>query len=119
MVENKGPEFFGFSHPTIQNLIQSCPGARKCTSYEWQKFEVIKESTERPAETHTAPPDSHVTPVDCHAAPMDTSTPTTGSSLRSTDQSLLDIPRVNFERFGRRAFSCASPSLWNSLPLVL
>ncbi|XP_008279897.1 transforming growth factor beta regulator 1 isoform X2 [Stegastes partitus] len=26
-----GADFFGFSHPTIQNLIQSCPGARKCS----------------------------------------------------------------------------------------
>ncbi|XP_005378491.1 PREDICTED: transforming growth factor beta regulator 1 isoform X2 [Chinchilla lanigera] len=25
-----GADFFGFSHPTILNLIQSCPGARKC-----------------------------------------------------------------------------------------
>ena len=33
--------------------------------------------------------------------------------------SLIVIPRVNLERFGRRAFSCAGPSLWNSLPLVL
>ena len=40
-------------------------------------------------------------------------------SLRSTDQSLLVVPRVNLERFGRRAFSCAGPSLWNALPLVL
>ena len=40
-------------------------------------------------------------------------------SLRSADQSLLVVPRVNLERFGRRAFSCAGPSLWNSLPLVL
>ena len=40
-------------------------------------------------------------------------------SLRSADQSLLVVPRVNLERFRRRAFSCAGPSLWNSLPLVL
>ncbi|XP_018424097.1 PREDICTED: transforming growth factor beta regulator 1 [Nanorana parkeri] len=40
--ENTGPYFFGFTHPTIQNLIQSCPGARKCSSYEWVKFEVWK-----------------------------------------------------------------------------
>ncbi|KAM5132544.1 transforming growth factor beta regulator 1 [Mantella aurantiaca] len=40
--ENAGPYFFGFAHPTIQNLIQSCPGARKCSSYEWVKFEVWK-----------------------------------------------------------------------------
>ena len=40
-------------------------------------------------------------------------------SLRSADQSLLIVPRVNLEWFGRRAFSCAGHSLWNSLPLVL
>ena len=27
-------------------------------------------------------------------------------SLRSADMSLLVVPRVNMERFGRRAFSC-------------
>ena len=37
-----GPEFFGFSHPTIQYLIQSLPGARKCTKYQWVKFELPK-----------------------------------------------------------------------------
>ena len=39
--------------------------------------------------------------------------------LRSADLSLVVVPRVNSERFGRRAFSVAGPSLWNSLPLVL
>ena len=40
-------------------------------------------------------------------------------SLRSADMSLLVVPMVNLERFGRQAFSCAGPSLWNSLPCVL
>ncbi|KAK3570023.1 hypothetical protein QTP86_009188, partial [Hemibagrus guttatus] len=35
-----GVDFFGFSDPTIQNLIQSCPGARKCSNYQWVRFEV-------------------------------------------------------------------------------
>ncbi|XP_058244564.1 transforming growth factor beta regulator 1 isoform X1 [Hemibagrus wyckioides] len=35
-----GADFFGFSDPTIQNLIQSCPGARKCSNYQWVRFEV-------------------------------------------------------------------------------
>ncbi|KAK2153052.1 hypothetical protein LSH36_309g00035 [Paralvinella palmiformis] len=38
----KGAEFFGLSHPTIQNLIQSCPGAKKCSNYKWQRFEVSR-----------------------------------------------------------------------------
>lgn len=36
-----GADFFGFSHPTIQNLIQSCPGARKCTKYVKQNRENV------------------------------------------------------------------------------
>ncbi|XP_008424213.1 transforming growth factor beta regulator 1 isoform X1 [Poecilia reticulata] len=39
-----GADFFGFSHPTIQNLIQSCPGARKCSNYRWVRFEVCRHS---------------------------------------------------------------------------
>ncbi|TNN75009.1 Transforming growth factor beta regulator 1 [Liparis tanakae] len=38
-----GADFFGFSHPTIQNLIQSCPGARKCSNYRWIRFEVCRD----------------------------------------------------------------------------
>ena len=36
----KGAHFFGISHPTIQNLIQSSPGTRKLTLYKQQRFEV-------------------------------------------------------------------------------
>lgn len=39
----KGPDFFGLSHPVVQNLIQSCPGAKKCEGYKWIKFEVSKD----------------------------------------------------------------------------
>uniref|UniRef100_A0A674BXV5 Transforming growth factor beta regulator 1 n=1 Tax=Salmo trutta TaxID=8032 RepID=A0A674BXV5_SALTR len=35
-----GADFFGFSHPTVQNLIQSFPGAHKCSNYLWIRFEV-------------------------------------------------------------------------------
>lgn len=35
-------EFFGLSQPTVQNLIQSLPGACRCTGYEWKKIEVIQ-----------------------------------------------------------------------------
>lgn len=38
----KGAKFFGLSHPTILNLIQSSLGARKCTNYKWTRFEVSK-----------------------------------------------------------------------------
>ncbi|XP_002708791.2 transforming growth factor beta regulator 1 [Oryctolagus cuniculus] len=42
-----GADFFGFSHPTIHNLIQSCPGARKCINYQWVKFDVCKPGDEQ------------------------------------------------------------------------
>ncbi|CAD6241048.1 GSCOCG00009097001-RA-CDS [Cotesia congregata] len=42
----KGASFFGISHPTIQNLIQSSPGTRKLPLYKPQKFEVSKNSIE-------------------------------------------------------------------------
>ncbi|KAG7205038.1 hypothetical protein KM043_005419 [Ampulex compressa] len=38
----KGADFFGISHPTIQNLIQSTPGTRKLVMYKQQRFEVSK-----------------------------------------------------------------------------
>ena len=37
-------------------------------------------------------------------------------SLRSADQNLLTVKRYNLERYGRRSFSVAGPSLWNALP---
>ncbi|XP_074652847.1 transforming growth factor beta regulator 1-like [Tubulanus polymorphus] len=40
--KGKGAEFFGFSQPTIQNLIQSSLGARKCSNYKWVKYEVCR-----------------------------------------------------------------------------
>lgn len=42
----QGAQFFGLTHPSIQNLIQSCPGARKCVNYKWIKFEVNKTNTD-------------------------------------------------------------------------
>jgi hypothetical protein len=39
-------------------------------------------------------------------------------SLRSSDQQLLVNPRCTTE-FGKRAFSCASPSIWNKIPLEI
>ena len=40
-------------------------------------------------------------------------------TLRSGGGLFLDVPRVNLERYGRRASVCAGPTLWNSLPLEL
>lgn len=34
-----GPEFFGFSHPTILNLIQTMSNAEKCTKYKPTHFQ--------------------------------------------------------------------------------
>ena len=37
-------------------------------------------------------------------------------ALRSAGQALLTVPRHNLERYGRRSFACAGPTLWNALP---
>ena len=40
-------------------------------------------------------------------------------TLRSLDTSLLSVPRLCLETFGRRSFSVFGPTVWNSLPLSL
>ncbi|XP_063960012.1 uncharacterized protein LOC129266127 [Lytechinus pictus] len=39
---DRSQEFFGFSHPTIQNLIQGLAGATQCMAYRWLRFEECK-----------------------------------------------------------------------------
>ena len=41
------------------------------------------------------------------------------SGARAGWKSLAVVPKINLERYGRRAFSCAGPTLWNALPLNL
>ncbi|KAJ1676053.1 hypothetical protein EV182_000046 [Spiromyces aspiralis] len=38
-----GPDYFGFSHPTIAKMIQDLPGVEKCKNYVFQKFVEMKE----------------------------------------------------------------------------
>ena len=40
-------------------------------------------------------------------------------SLRSAEQNLLAIKRYNLERYVRRSFSVAGPSLWNAPPSAI
>ena len=40
-------------------------------------------------------------------------------NLRSEDQHLLVSPRWRLERFGKRSFAKAAPTLWNPLPMVI
>jgi len=40
MAADCGAEFFGLAHPTVQYLIQSCAGARKCVNYRGALFEL-------------------------------------------------------------------------------
>ena len=42
-----------------------------------------------------------------------------GQSLRSTARGHLDVTHLKTSAYGRRAFSFASPSAWNSLPNYL
>ncbi|KAJ1798428.1 hypothetical protein LPJ75_006857, partial [Coemansia sp. RSA 2598] len=38
-----GPDYFGFSHPTIAKMIQDLPGADRCRSYIMQHFVEMKD----------------------------------------------------------------------------
>ncbi|XP_065056672.1 transforming growth factor beta regulator 1-like [Rhopilema esculentum] len=40
-----GPEFFGYSHPTVQYLIQSLADVTKLEKYKWVKFELPAKGT--------------------------------------------------------------------------
>jgi len=42
-----------------------------------------------------------------------------GSSLRSSNQRLLTVPRTKLKTRGDRAFAVAGPKLWNSLPVPI
>lgn len=44
-VGGNGADFFGLTNPVVQNLIQSCPGSKKCPGYKWIKFEINKAET--------------------------------------------------------------------------
>lgn len=44
--EVRGCRFFGLTHPSVQNVLQACPGARKCARYKWVKFEVCRSEAE-------------------------------------------------------------------------
>ena len=43
-------------------------------------------------------------------------TPQTQRNLRSSQKSLLEVPRKNLKTFGERSFSNAAPEVWNKLP---
>lgn len=40
-----GPDYFGFTHPTIAKMIQDLDGARQCKNYVWQEFEIMQSRT--------------------------------------------------------------------------
>jgi len=46
MAADCGVEFFGLAHPTVQYLIQSCAGARKCVNYRGARFELSHEEAD-------------------------------------------------------------------------
>lgn len=67
-IEGQGARFFGISHPTVQNLIQSCAGARKCASYRWVHFEVSKEGSDVEEDLSVQEFDSAVNPANLNIA---------------------------------------------------
>lgn len=50
---DSGAEFFGLAHPTVQYLIQSCAGARKCVNYRCARFELSRGEAQAHSEEDT------------------------------------------------------------------
>jgi len=42
---------------------------------------------------------------------------TPSRKLRSASKCLLEVPKYNLKSYGKRAFSVAAPTLWNSIPI--
>lgn len=43
----------------------------------------------------------------------------TSRSLRSSDQGLLVVPRIQLKTKGQCSFEVVAPNLWNALPIVI
>ena len=68
-----GPEFFGYSHPVIVNLLQKLPNVSLCTKYKPMRFqEVSRASGSRPSPKNKK---SAVIPVKGASTVMATSLP--------------------------------------------
>lgn len=50
-----GPDYYGFSNPTIAMLIQNLPNARKCENYVWQEFELMSKQSSKKAVHNNKP----------------------------------------------------------------
>lgn len=61
-----GPDYYGFSHPTIAKMIQDLPNSNRCQRYNWQDFEMMDPK--------------HVPTRKWHVPPADDTTPSPNSS---------------------------------------
>lgn len=55
-----GPDYFGFSHPTIAKMIQDLPNAQLCQKYNWQDFEMMNPKHVPTRKWHVPPADDIV-----------------------------------------------------------
>ncbi|KAI8998226.1 F/Y rich C-terminus-domain-containing protein [Gaertneriomyces semiglobifer] len=80
-----GPDYFGFSHPTISKLIQDLPDVDKCEGYIWQQFEEIRGRGTKRVRSGSA------APVLPSASPLATAS-VTSSPKRKVPTELLELP---------------------------
>jgi len=85
-----GAKFFGLAHPTVQYLIQSCAGARKCVNYRCARFELSRGESDAYDDDDASVSASlydHQLSADAmpvSTAPIETTTSTTSAACRPT-----------------------------------
>ncbi|KAJ3044788.1 transforming growth factor beta regulator 1 [Rhizophlyctis rosea] len=93
-----GPDYFGFSHPTIAAIIQALPNAEKCGNYVWQNYEVIKGRGTKRVNRHLGgggtPTPGNMTP-NSHTQKNDAAGGGGGTSSTGSPTDKLDLPSEN------------------------
>lgn len=54
-----GPEFFGYSNPTILNLLQKMPDAKNCSKYKFVRFAEPQRRSKKSTKSVTVPISKH------------------------------------------------------------
>lgn len=86
-----GPEFFGYSHPVIVNLLQKLPNVSLCTKYKPMRFqEVSRASGSRPSPKNKKP----TVPVKGVSSVMATSLPDILSSQNMSTLLLTSLKQL-------------------------
>lgn len=108
-----GPDYYGFSHPTIAKMIQDLPNSRRCLRYNWQDFEMMDPKHVPTRKWHVPPADDAVPTAEATAAPSDSSASSKGRSSSkastSASQQKYKVHQGEANKLSSRSGSGSSP----------